>query len=96
MAAGLDTDVPVTTRTPTATITDDGTARVTVPSGFDRLSMGVQQLTMTQIVFTMTADTLADQVQLVSGGRVVAVPDAHGEVVTHPVSRKDHADLAPP
>ncbi|GAB3871573.1 hypothetical protein GCM10028802_03200 [Terrabacter terrigena] len=75
--------------------TQAGTARVAVPPGFDRLSMAVRQLAMAQLVFTITADTLADEVQLVSGGRVVAVPDAHGELVTHPVSRQDYADLAP-
>lgn len=95
LAAGLRTAVPMTTRTLTADVTDGGTARITVPPGFDRLSMGEQQVAMAQIVFTITADTLAGDVQLVNGSRVVAVPDSRGELVTHPVSRQDYSDLAP-
>jgi hypothetical protein len=95
LANGLRTAVPTTTRPLPATVTDQGTARIAVPPGFDRLSIREQQYAMAQLVFTITADTLASDVVLVNGNRVIPVPDAHGELAVHPVTRQDYAALAP-
>ncbi|MEW1953558.1 hypothetical protein [Terrabacter sp. NPDC080008] len=95
LAAGLRTALPATSRSLGGTMGDPHTADVAVPVGYDRLSLGEQQLAMAQIVFTVTADTLADRVRLVSGSRPVAVPVAHGDLVTRPVSRQDYAVVGP-
>ena len=95
LANGLRTAVPATMRPLAATVTDRGTARIAVPPGFDRLSVREQQYAMAQLVFTVTADTLASDVVLVNGSRVVAVPDARGMLAAHPVTRQDYAELAP-
>ena len=95
LANGLRTAVPATMRPLAATVTDQGTARIAVPPGFDRLSVREQQYAMAQLVFTVTADTLASDVVLVNGSRVVAVPGAHGMLAAHPVTRQDYAELAP-
>jgi hypothetical protein len=95
LAGGLRTAVPTTTRPLAGTVTNEGTARIAVPPGFDRLSVREQQFAMAQLVFTVTADTLASDVVLVNGSRVIAVPDARGELATHPVTRQDYAELAP-
>jgi hypothetical protein len=95
LANGLRSALPVSTRSLTADMTMEGTARVTVPTGFDRLALRDQQLAVAQIVFTVSANTLASDVQLVSGARVVPVPDAHGALVSTPVARSDYAELAP-
>ncbi|WP_323099882.1 GerMN domain-containing protein [Intrasporangium sp. YIM S08009] len=95
LANGLRSAVPVSTRSLAADLTMQGTARVTVPTGFDRLALRDQQLAVAQIVFTVSANTLASDVQLVSGTRVVPVPDARGALTSTPVARSDYADLAP-
>jgi hypothetical protein len=95
LANGLRTAVPTTTQALAGTVTNEGTARIAVPPGFDRLSVREQQYAMAQLVFTVTANTLASDVVLVNGSRVVAVPDARGMLAAHPVSRQDYAELAP-
>lgn len=72
-----------------------GTARITIPSGLDRLSVREQQAAVAQIVFTVTADSLATSVKLVSGGRPIAVPDGDGQLVERALKRGDYASLAP-
>ncbi|GAB3070666.1 hypothetical protein GCM10027053_39260 [Intrasporangium mesophilum] len=95
LASGLRSAVPTTTRPLAGTVTNEGTARIAVPPGFDRLSVREQQFAMAQLVFTVTANTLASDVVLVNGSRVIAVPDARGELAAHPVTRQDYAELAP-
>ena len=95
LASGLRSALPVSTRSLAADLTMEGTARVTVPTGFDRLALRDQQLAVAQIVFTVSANTLASDVQLVSGTRVVPVPDARGALTSAPVARSDYAALAP-
>jgi hypothetical protein len=95
LANGLRSALPVSTHSLTAELTMEGTARVTVPTGFDRLALRDQQLAVAQIVFTVSANTLASDVQLVSGTRIVPVPDARGALVSTPVARSDYAELAP-
>lgn len=96
LAAGLRTAVPAAARPLTGRMSDARTADVTVPPGYDRLSMGEQEMAVAQVVFTVTADTLANRVRLVDGSRVVAVPVAGGQLVTRALSRQDYAGLAPP
>lgn len=95
LAAGLRTAVPAGSRPLAGRMSDPRTADVTVPTGYDRLSMGQQELAVAQVVFTLTADTLADRVRLVSGSGAVAVPVARGGLVTRPVFRQDYAAFAP-
>ena len=95
LAAGLRTAVPAVSRPLAGTMSDPQTADVAVPAGYDRLSMGQQEMAMAQVVFTVTADTLADRVRLVNGPRAVAVPLPRGELVTRPVTRQDYAAFAP-
>jgi hypothetical protein len=94
LANGLRSAIPVSSQEPAAQVTTDGTARVTVPGGFDRLSVRDQQLAVAQIVFTVTANTLASDVQLVNGERVVPVPDDTGALLEI-VARSDYARFAP-
>ncbi len=70
-------------------------AHITIPSGLDRLSVREQQTAVAQIVFTLTADSLATSVQLISDGRAVAVPDGDGQLVERSLTRGDFASLAP-
>ena len=70
-------------------------AHITIPSGLDRLSVREQQAAVAQIVFTVTADSLATSVQLTTGGRAVAVPDGNGRLVERSLTRGDFATLAP-
>jgi hypothetical protein len=76
-------------------ITGGDIARIEVPPGFDRLPVQEQINALGQIVFTVTADTLATGVQLVEDDKPVAVPDASGQLQDRPVSREDYAVLAP-
>jgi hypothetical protein len=66
-----------------------------VPKGFDHISVREQELAMAQLVFTITADTLASGVVLVQGSRELPVPDATGRLVEGPVTRLDYAAYQP-
>jgi hypothetical protein len=51
---------------------------------------------MAQLVFTVTANSLAQSVQLVQGTRSLPMPDPSGQLVTRPVTRVDYAAYNPP
>ena len=95
VAQGLRTALPPNTVSLDGRLTDTGVAQVDVPQGFDRLSVRDQQAALGQIVFTVTADTVATGVQLVQGGRVLPMPDAGGQLRSRPLGRADYAALAP-
>ena len=94
VARGLRTALPESASRLSGVVAD-ATARITMPPGLDRLSVREQQTAMAQIVFTVTADSLATSVQLVSGGRAIAVPDGDGQLVERALTRGDYAALAP-
>ncbi len=71
------------------------TANISIPAGLDRLSVREQQTAVAQIVFTVTADSLATSVRLTNAGRAVAVPDGDGQLVERALTRGDYASLAP-
>lgn len=93
---GLRTALPASTQPLQGSIVEGDIARVEVPAGFERLPVREQIKALGQLVFTVTANTLATGVQLVADGRPVAVPDADGHLWERPVSRQDYALLAPP
>ena len=95
VAQGLRTALPATTVSLVGRLTGDGVAQIDVPQGFDRLSVRDQQAALAQIVFTVTADTVASGVQIVQGGRVMPMPDATGQLLSRPLGRADFAALAP-
>lgn len=95
VAQGLRTALPITTSPMRGRLTESGVALIGVPQGFDRLSVREQAAALGQIVFTVTADTLATGVQLVQGNRVLAVPDPTGELLTRPLTRNDYVALTP-
>ncbi|MDN5768481.1 MAG: GerMN domain-containing protein [Humibacillus sp.] len=95
VSKGLRTALPESASGLSGVVTGS-TARITVPPGLDRLSVREQQAAVAQIVFTVTADSLATSVQLVSGNRPVTVPDGDGQLVDRSVTRGDYAALAPP
>lgn len=92
--AGLRSVLPVSSGPLRGTVVD-GVARVDLPTGFERISVHDQSLAMAQIVFTVTANSLATSAQLVEGGRALPVPDASGQLVNRPVSRVDYARFEP-
>jgi hypothetical protein len=94
VARGLRTALP-TTGTALEGELRDGVARVSVPKGFDHISVREQELAMAQLVFTVTADTLASSVVLVKGNRELPVPDATGRLVARPLTRLDYAAYQP-
>ena len=94
VARGLRTALP-TTGTALKGELRDAVARVSVPKGFDHISVREQELAMAQLVFTVTADTLASSVVLVQGSRELPVPDATGQLVARPVTRLDYAAYQP-
>lgn len=94
-AQGLRSALPASVHPLRGSITGGDIARVQVPPGFDRLPVQEQINALGQLVFTITADTLATSVQLVEGGKPVSVPDASGELLDRPVTRGDYAELAP-
>ena len=47
--------------TPCEGIVDDGVARIELPTGFERISVHEQSLAMAQLVFTVTANSLAHE-----------------------------------
>ena len=95
VAQGLRTALPPTTGSLAGRLNGAGVALVDVPQGFDRLSLRDQEAALGQIVFTVTADTVATGVQLVQGGRVMPMPDASGQLRSRPLNRVDFAALAP-
>jgi hypothetical protein len=76
-------------------LTPTGVAEVDLPPGFDRLSLREQEAALAQIVFTVTADTIATGVQLVREGRAVPMPDGTGQLLSRPLARADYEALAP-
>ncbi len=66
-----------------------------MPTGFDGLSVHEQVAAMSQIVFTITANTVATEVRLTSGSRAIPVPDGAGRVLTRAVNTADYATWAP-
>ncbi len=92
---GLRSALPPSVRTLRGTISRGDIARIDVPSGFDRLPVQEQINALGQLVFTITADTLATGIQLIEDGKPVAVPDATGQLQDRPVTREDYAVLAP-
>ncbi|MGN6754222.1 MAG: GerMN domain-containing protein [Intrasporangium sp.] len=94
-AQGLRTALPPSVRPLRGSITGGDIAKIEVPPGFDRLPVQEQINALGQIVFTITADTLATGVQLVEDDKPVAVPDASGQLQNRPVTREDYAVLAP-
>jgi hypothetical protein len=97
VAQGLRTALPTSTEGATLTgrLTPTSVAQVEVPAGFDRLSPREQEAALAQLVFTLTADTIATGVQLVRDGRPLPVPDGTGQLLTRPVGRTDYRALAP-
>lgn len=94
LSAGLRSALPAT-GSPSSGRLVDGVARVSVPKGMARLSVREQELAMAQLVFTLTADTLASSVQLVQGTRTLSVPDGTGRLQDRPVTRLDYAAYRP-
>jgi hypothetical protein len=93
-AEGLHTAIPTALMPPSGSVV--GTvARVSMPSGFDRLSVHEQVAAMAQLVYTVTEDTPASSVRLVAGGREIPVPDGSGQLRDRPVGRSDYGPLAP-
>lgn len=92
---GLRTALPPSVRPLRGSISRGDIARVEVPPGFDRLPVQEQINALGQLVFTITADTLATGVQLIEDEKPVAVPDASGQLQDRPVTREDYAVLAP-
>ena len=95
VAQGLRTALPSTTVPLVGRLTATGAAEVNVPEGFDRLSVRVQEEALGQIVFTVTADTIASSVQIVQDGRVLPMPDANGQLLSRPLTRADYVALTP-
>lgn len=95
VALGLRTALPATTAPIVGRLTADGAAEINVPPGFDRLSVRAQQEALAQLVFTVTADTIASAVQIVQDGKVRAMPDANGRLLYRPLTRDDFAALSP-
>ena len=93
-AAGLRSALPVAS-TPLRGTVVDGVARVELPAGFERISVREQALAMAQIVFTVTANSVATSVQLVRGDRALPVPNPSGQLVMRPVRRLDYAAYGP-
>ncbi|TPG17859.1 GerMN domain-containing protein [Pedococcus bigeumensis] len=94
-AAGIRSALPLASHPLRGTV-DDGIARIELPTGFERISVHEQSLAMAQLVFTVTANSLATSVQLVQGSRALPMPDPTGQLVTRPVTRVDYAAYNPP
>ena len=94
-AAGIRSALPLAS-TPLRGKVDDGVARIELPTGFERISVHEQSLAMAQLVFTVTANSLATSVQLVQGTRALPMPDPSGQLLTRPVTRVDYAAYNPP
>ena len=94
-AAGIRSARPLASA-PLRGVVSDGVARIELPTGFERISVHEQSLAMAQLVFTVTANSLAQSVQLVQGSRSLPMPDPIGQLVTRPVTRVDYAAYNPP
>jgi len=70
-------------------------ARVSMPTGFDRMPVREQVAAMAQIVYTVVANTSADTVQLYEGESAIPAPGGDGALLDRPVGRADYAGLAP-
>ncbi len=90
----LRTALPASATPPSGSITGS-VARVTMPEGFDRLSLHEQVGAMSQIVWTVTTHTSAGAVRLVDDGRDIPVPDGQGVLKDRPVGPTDYLDWAP-
>ena len=95
-AAGIRSALPIASTPLRGVVDEDGVARITLPPGFERISVHEQSLAMAQLVFTVTANSLAQSVQLVQGSRSLPMPDPSGQLVTRPVTRVDYAAYNPP
>ena len=94
-ATGIRSALPLASSPLRGTIVD-GVARIELPTGFERISVHEQALAMAQLVFTVTANSLATSVQLVQGSRPLPMPDPSGQLVARPVTRVDYAAYNPP
>jgi hypothetical protein len=94
-AAGVHSALPLA-NAPLKGEVEDGVARIELPAGFERISVHEQSLAMAQLVFTVTANSLATSVQLVQGTRALPMPDPSGQLVARPVTRNDYAAYNPP
>ncbi|GAA2166470.1 hypothetical protein GCM10009826_43010 [Humibacillus xanthopallidus] len=97
VAQGLRTALPTPTDSAplTGRLTATGVAEVDVPPGFDRLSLREQEAALAQLVFTLTADTVATAVQVVRDGRTLPMPDDTGQLLSRPLERTDFTTFAP-
>ena len=95
-ADGVRSALPIASTPLRGVVDDDGVARIELPAGFERISVHEQSLAMAQLVFTVTANSLAQSVQLVQGTRSLPMPDPSGQLVTRPVTRVDYAAYNPP
>jgi hypothetical protein len=93
-ALGLRSAIPVSS-TPFTGQVVDGVARIELPTGFERISVHEQSLAMAQLVFTVTANSLATSVQLVQGSRALPMPSPSGQLISRPVTRQDYAAYDP-
>ncbi|SDP01466.1 Sporulation and spore germination [Pedococcus dokdonensis] len=95
-ANGIRNALPIASTPLRGVVDEDGVARIELPSGFERISVHEQSLAMAQLVFTVTANSLAQSVQLVQGTRELPVPGPSGQLVNRPVTRVDYAAYNPP
>lgn len=93
-AQGLRTAIPGSS-SPLKGHIVDGIARIDLPAGFERISIREQSLAMAQLVFTVTANSLATSVQLVQGSRALPMPSPNGQLISRPVTRLDYAAYDP-
>ncbi len=70
-------------------------AVISMPAGFDGMSVHDQVAAMSQLVFTITANTVATEVRMTRGSRAIPVPDGAGRLLTRPVNTADYATWAP-
>jgi hypothetical protein len=95
-ASGIRSALPIASNPLRGVVDEDGVARIQLPTGFERISVHEQSLAMAQLVFTVTANSLAQSVQLVQGTRALPMPAPSGQLVTRPVTRVDYAAYNPP
>ena len=93
-ALGIRSALPVASRALQGQVVD-GVARIELPQGLERISVHEQSLAMAQLVFTVTANSLATSVQLVQGTRSLPMPSPNGQLISRPVTRQDYAAYDP-